>query len=224
MCSSFPQVSSVAVTTASGNMLYAAACFPCSCSGVARKRMQPCETSATPGLPTAAVGQATMPESRCQVFFSAKGMEHELMLPTVCVRPLMTSPRMPNVSSFMPVKRDDAAAGLMRYDEANVVGPNRRRFRRFAHRARHGPRRNIGDAHSVERKHQSLVGVLRAAGRIGQRHVLPPMEIEKSLFRRLLFRIGIENVKMHRMLAAVGGASKVAVAMSPNRAAVCLQP
>ena len=37
--------------------------------------MQPWETSAAPGLPTAAVGQATMPERRCQVFLRAKGIE-----------------------------------------------------------------------------------------------------------------------------------------------------
>ncbi len=50
--------------------------------------MQPWETSAMPGLPTAAVGQAIRPERRCQVFFRAYGMEQELVLPTCCVRPL----------------------------------------------------------------------------------------------------------------------------------------
>ena len=47
--------------------------------------MQPWETSAMPGLPTAAVGQAIRPERRCQVFFRAYGMEQELVLPTCCV-------------------------------------------------------------------------------------------------------------------------------------------
>ena len=72
---------------------------------VARRRTQPCSTSGLPGLPTAAVGQAMSPVSRCQVSFRAWGIEQALTFPVRRVSPLISSPPTPCSSSFMPVKR-----------------------------------------------------------------------------------------------------------------------
>ena len=67
------------------------------------------------------------------------------------------------------------------------------------------PRRGVGDAHSVERKHQSLRDVVPAAVLGGQQHVVAQMEIEKRAVRSLLFRLGKQQLEVNRIAAAIDG-------------------
>jgi hypothetical protein len=112
-------------------------------------------------------------------------------------------------------KANDARPSLVRHDEPHFFSRQTSSSQGFREGAGHGSRRDVGDAHSIEREDQPLVGFLPAAIGQGHRDVLPQMKIKERCVGRLLFRICVKNLEMNRVFPAVnttehGGRGQIA--------------